>query len=68
MVCEDDMAWADTVYGLTAGHNKILRAIFPAFADKIKGLPGGDVPDPIGGTPESYRACAARLEREIMQL
>jgi protein-tyrosine phosphatase len=67
LVLEEDMEWADAVYGLTSGHSQMLRALFPAFADKVKDL-SGDIADPIGGTQECYRACAARLEGEIAKL
>jgi protein-tyrosine-phosphatase len=59
------MEWADVVYGLSAGHTKILREGFPVFAGKINELPGGDVPDPYGGTQRDYLECAERLKREI---
>lgn len=68
LVTEGDMEWADTVYGLTAGHTQILRRQFPNFEGKVKELPGGDVPDPIGGTLEDYRACAERLLEEMARL
>ncbi|MDR0293517.1 MAG: low molecular weight protein arginine phosphatase [Oscillospiraceae bacterium] len=68
MVREEDMVWADAVYGLTAAHVAMLRTVFPACADKVRTLPGGDVPDPLGGTLSDYRACAERLKEDIAQL
>ena len=68
MAQERDMHWADAVYGMTMAHAAMLRTVFPAFADKIKTLPGGDVPDPLGGTLSDYRLCADRLEEAIAQL
>jgi protein-tyrosine-phosphatase len=67
MVSEEDMEWAEAVYGMTKGHSHMLRTIFPTFTDKVKGFIG-DVPDPIGGTMGDYRDCAAQLEREIGSL
>ena len=65
---EEDLAWADAVYGMTRAHISYLRAAYPAYADKIHPLPGGDVSDPFGGTPEDYRVCADRLEADISAL
>jgi ribosomal-protein-alanine N-acetyltransferase len=65
LVREDDMEWADVVYGLTMAHVSMLRSTFPAYADKVKTMPGGDVPDPVGGTLSEYRECAARLQEDI---
>jgi protein-tyrosine phosphatase len=68
MVAERDMEWADAVYGMTTAHAAMLRTIFPAYADKINTLPGGDLPDPLGGTMSDYRICAERLERDVEEL
>ncbi|MDR0325840.1 MAG: low molecular weight protein arginine phosphatase [Oscillospiraceae bacterium] len=68
MVREEDMEWADAVYGMTMAHAAMLRTVFPAFAGKVKEMPGGDVPDPLGGTLSDYRACAGRFEQDIAQL
>jgi protein-tyrosine phosphatase len=68
MVAGSDMEWADTVYGMTTAHAAMLRTVFPAFADKVKTLPGGNLPDPIGGTMSDYRDCADRLEKDIAEL
>jgi protein-tyrosine phosphatase len=68
MVTERDMDWADTVVGMTIAHTAMLRTIFPSHADKITTLPGGDLPDPLGGMMSEYRSCAERLERDIAEL
>jgi protein-tyrosine phosphatase len=68
LVQEEDMEWADAVYGLTVAHTAMLRTVFPLYADKVAALPGGDVPAPLGGTLEDYRACAERLEKDIIEL
>lgn len=67
-VQESDMSWADTVYGLTMAHVRMLRTVFPTHADKIKPMPGGDVPDPLGGTISDYRACADKIEQDIAEI
>jgi protein-tyrosine-phosphatase len=68
LVREEDMEWAEAVYGLTMAHTSTLRAVFPAYAGKVKALPGGDIPDPLGGTLDDYRTCAKRLEEDIAEL
>ncbi|MDR1669913.1 MAG: low molecular weight protein arginine phosphatase [Oscillospiraceae bacterium] len=67
-VSEGDMAWADVVYGLTEAHAAVLRNAFPEHAEKVRAMPGGDVPDPIGGEIGEYRACAARLAEDVRAL
>ncbi len=68
LVSEEDMLWADAVYAMTQDHAAALRSFFPEHADKVKTLPGGDLPDPIGGELAEYRACAARLREDIRAL
>jgi protein-tyrosine-phosphatase len=68
LVREEDMAWADAVYGLTMAHVRTLRTVFPPHAEKTHLLPGGDVPDPLGGTLDDYRKCAERLEKDFTEL
>ncbi|MCL2003277.1 MAG: low molecular weight protein arginine phosphatase [Oscillospiraceae bacterium] len=68
MVAERDIDWADTVIGMTTAHAAMLRTLFPAHADKIRTLPGGDLPDPLGGTMSDYRQCADRLEQDVAEL
>ena len=41
------------VYGMTGGHVRSLRAMFPEHADKIRPLPE-EIADPYGGTLEDY--------------
>jgi protein-tyrosine phosphatase len=68
MVQEGDMEWSDTVVGMTMAHAAVLRTVFSAYGDKVRMLPGGDVPDPLGGTMDDYRACAARFKKELSEL
>jgi protein-tyrosine-phosphatase len=67
-VVDRDMSWADVIVGMTTAHAATLRSIFPAFADKVRTLPGGDLPDPLGGTLSDYRICAERLEADVAGL
>ncbi len=55
-VTQSDMNKADEVYALTMSHLTSLRRLFPGAAWKIQTLDpsGGDVDDPIGGSPEVY--------------
>lgn len=68
LVSEEDMLWADAVYGMTGGHAVLLKTFFPEHANKVKTLPGGDIHDPAGGELWEYRACAARLREDIKAL
>lgn len=52
---------ADAVYCMTAQQTEQLRTVFPAHEDKIKDMPGGDIPDPYGGTDDVYAVTAERL-------
>ena len=58
----------DRIYGLTRSHVEALRALLPPSKARLVELldPDGiDVPDPIGGTIEDYRACADRIRAAI---
>ena len=60
----EEIAELDHVWCMTASHVDSLRRMLPPrHAKKVQLLdPGGvDVPDPIGGSREIYRACAARI-------
>ena len=66
-VTEELLAGADLVLAMTSGHVQAMASEFPAARDKIllfSTLMGGtwDVADPVGGTPEDYRATARLLE------
>lgn len=61
-VSQSDMNKADEVYALTMSHLTSLRRLFPGAAWKIQTLDptGGDVEDPIGGSPDEYdQTCRA---------
>ena len=56
------------VYTMSAETAERLKALAPAFRDKIFPLPGSPIPDPYGGDPETYRRCADRLEESVAAL
>ena len=49
------------VYCMTASHAEQLSSAFPAFADVSRVLSPTDVPDPYGGSIETYRTAAERI-------
>jgi len=64
----EHLANADHIYCLTSAHREALLALLPpAAAQRIDLLDprGQGVPDPFGGPPEVYRACARQLEELV---
>jgi len=59
---------AEVIYAMTKAHAAAVREIAPYAADRIVLLDpaGRDVEDPIGGSPEVYRATARKL-RELIE-
>lgn len=57
------IAEADVIFGMTNSHVRAVLAIDPTAGAKVRTLDpaGGDIPDPIGGSPEVYRRTAERL-------
>lgn len=58
---------ADVIWTMTAAHRAAILAQFPDLADRVWMLsPGGrDVIDPIGGSQETYRRCAAQIREHL---
>lgn len=54
---------ATVIYTMTASHRARVLEVAPDAAGKVFTLDpaGRDIPDPIGGPQEEYRACAQRL-------
>ncbi|MBE7025900.1 MAG: low molecular weight protein arginine phosphatase [Ruminococcaceae bacterium] len=58
---------ADRILTMTGMHKAVLCKLFPDAAEKTEtlgefaGHPDRDVPDPFGGSMETYRACAAEI-------
>jgi len=55
---------ADFVFAMTAGHLRMLQGI-RGLAARLLSTEGDDVADPIGGTPEIYRACASQIKNYL---
>jgi protein-tyrosine-phosphatase len=60
---------ADHVFAMTAAHRRAIEAMLPDAAAKTELLdPGGrDIPDPIGGGIEVYRASLAAIELALKE-
>ncbi|WP_242868883.1 low molecular weight protein arginine phosphatase [Desulfotomaculum copahuensis] len=61
-----DVAGADLVLVMTAGHHRQVRQMVPEAGDRIHTLAAyagvdADVPDPFGRPLEAYRRCAVDL-------
>ena len=69
---EETVREADLILTMTAGHRKILTALFPDAAEKTKTLAEyagaeEDVADPFGGSMETYRICADQIAKLIAE-
>jgi protein-tyrosine phosphatase len=58
---------ADVIFTMTKSHRESILAQWPEAASRTSVLDadGRDISDPIGGTPEMYRACAAQIAELI---
>jgi glyceraldehyde-3-phosphate dehydrogenase (NADP+) len=56
---------AARVVGLTMGHADGIARSFPDHGDKILVLDARGVPDPIGGSLDVYRQCAAHIAARL---
>jgi len=59
--------YADVIFVMTRGHREEILRYWPEAASKVMLLhpEGKEILDPIGGSPEEYRACAAEIERAV---
>jgi protein-tyrosine phosphatase len=55
---------ADLIFTMTQAHRAAIVSQWPDAAARTRMLGGddGDIPDPIGGSKETYRRCAAQIE------
>jgi protein-tyrosine-phosphatase len=55
------------VLALTERHRRVLCEARPDLADRVKLLShrGEDISDPIGGSLEEYRSCAAQISDNL---
>jgi tRNA threonylcarbamoyl adenosine modification protein (Sua5/YciO/YrdC/YwlC family) len=58
---------ADAIYVMTRSHREAVVSQWPSAAERTLMLAadGSDVPDPIGGPVERYRACAEQIQQEL---
>ncbi len=58
---------ADLIYTMTRSHREAIMAEWPDAAERTFQLriDGGDITDPIGGSLERYRECAAQIYRHL---
>ena len=58
---------ADHILAMTRSHRLAILAEWPESAERTTLVcrDGGDVADPIGGTPDQYRRCAAQIKTEL---
>lgn len=63
-VSEELIRMSDEVVAISGSHAMQLMLRYPAYASKITTLPL-DIPDPFGGTKDTYRACLDLLSAAI---
>jgi protein-tyrosine phosphatase len=62
------VARADVIFTMTESHREAVLQGWPEAAAKTIRLDeAGDVSDPIGGTPDDYRAAADQIEAALRQ-
>lgn len=66
-VTENMLEKSTLVLALTERHRRVLLEARPDLADRIHLISkdGGDVADPIGGSPQDYRDCAAHISDNL---
>lgn len=58
---------ADLILCMTRSHRRAIAGQWPDLADRMQLVcrDGGDVADPVGGTVDDYRRCAAQIRGEL---
>ncbi len=72
LLTQEDVQGADLILTMTGMHRRQVRSMVPECESKIFTLAeyagaGADVPDPIGGREETYRACAREIQTMVKQ-
>ncbi|MTI83582.1 MAG: low molecular weight protein arginine phosphatase [Firmicutes bacterium] len=72
LLTPEDVQSADLILTMTGMHRRQVRSMVPGCENKIFTLAeyarvGADVPDPIGGPEETYRACAREMQTMVKQ-
>ncbi len=62
---EETAAGLDRIYGLTQSHVDAAQSRVEDAQIELLDPDGGDIPDPFGGSPDEYLACAARISELI---
>jgi glyceraldehyde-3-phosphate dehydrogenase (NADP+) len=62
---DDLVAGAWKIVGLTRSHLSAIEARWPEQRDKLLQIDPAGVPDPIGGSLQTYRECAAHIEAAL---
>ncbi|NDL66704.1 low molecular weight protein arginine phosphatase [Anaerotalea alkaliphila] len=73
MIEYSDLSKDTLILAMTRTHQKVLETAFPEYRSQIRTLlpfagGTGDVPDPYGGSLETYRTCAGMLQATIMNI
>jgi tRNA threonylcarbamoyl adenosine modification protein (Sua5/YciO/YrdC/YwlC family) len=58
---------ADAIYAMTRAQRELIVRCWPAAAERTQllAVDGSDLPDPIGGSPDRYRQCAAKIREDL---
>ncbi len=66
-VSETMVRQADLILAMTRSHRQAVLAEWPDVADRVQLVmaDGTDIADPVGGTMELYKRCAAQLRTEL---
>ncbi|MDD4335090.1 MAG: low molecular weight protein arginine phosphatase [Desulfotomaculaceae bacterium] len=72
MLTAKKMREADLILTMTRGHREQVNSFYSGHEERVFTLAdfaghGGDVPDPLGQTLETYRECARKLEEMIIR-
>lgn len=65
---EKDIQEADAVFTMTKSQSISLKAQYPNAADKISSLSQEDLPDPFGGSLETYQMTLEKLRPMLEDL
>ncbi len=73
LLTEENVREADLILTMTRAHSEQVNSLFPGSDEKVFLLAdfaghGGDVPDPVGQTLETYRQCAHKLKEMIIKV
>lgn len=69
-VSAEDVEAADLILTMEKFHKNLLEKQFPEAKEKIRNLKadGTDIPDPIGGSEETYRKCLKEIKEALKEV